>query len=604
MPLQTKTLQSIRVRISAVIITGSVCGALIFEFAWVPRLTELIVNAQSREIRREAEILSDGILPYLLSNQIGAAYETLSVVENRYDNWVAVTLYDAEGQVLYPLEDRQPESGQYHVTETAMIAFEGRDLGRLSVVADIEPEILRLRNEVWRIVSAGLGVLALILLGIAFVVDRLFIRRLIQVAHAADELAVGNYELLLPKGDDEIGQLAHRFESMRIRIQDQTDSLREARARAEVALEARSRFLATVSHEIRTPLNGIIPAAELLSDTPLDASQRQKVDIILTSGKALTTIVDDILDVSMFENGKLVLRDAPFSPAEICDDAFEILRANAEAKGLALIKDCTVPADLICRGDANRLRQILINLFGNAVKFTKEGSVSFAGSATETSEDRARLVFEVTDTGIGIETVALPRIFQRFEQADGSMTRRFGGSGLGLSIVKSLVDAMGGTVSVQSVIGVGSTFRVEVELDVTSAPVKHAEEATPEPALIGAGRSALIVDDNEINLTVAAAMLARLGFDVETADTGEAALAKTRDRTFDIIFMDMHMPEMDGLIATRHIRNGPGLNTATKIVALTASVQAEDMEKCRAAGMDTLLAKPLRIDTLQAFLSG
>lgn len=585
------------------IVVGALFGVLLFEFVWVPRMTELIVDSQARELNREVEILSDGVLPFLLSNQIGAVYETLQSVEDNYENWVQVLLFAGDDRLLFPLRLEEVADSETLITETVTIQFQEQNLGRLSVAVDLGSEIQRFRGEVWRMALYGLVIVALILLAIAYVVDKLFTRRLIQVANAADELAVGNYDLSLPKGQDEIGQLADRFDVMRGRIQDQTERLREARLRAETALEARSRFLATMSHEIRTPLNGIIPAAELLAESDLRPEQRHKVDVILTSGKALSTIVDDILDVSMLENGKLVLHQQKFSPAEICNEAYDILRSSADSKGLKIYKTCDVPSDLTCIGDANRLRQVLINLLGNAIKFTRNGSISLKASVANLKPNRVRIFFEVSDTGIGIPEDALERIFQRFEQGDEGTARRFGGSGLGLSIVKNLMDVMGGSVLVKSAVGVGSTFSLEIDLEVTTAPVKVAPPKTTGASAPGAGLSALVVDDNPVNLTIASAMLARLGFKVDLAENGLSAVSKAGEEKYDVIFMDMHMPEMDGLVATRRIREGEGPNTKTKIVALSASVQNEDVEKCRAAGMDSFLAKPLRMERLQDFLT-
>jgi signal transduction histidine kinase/ActR/RegA family two-component response regulator len=599
----TINFQSIRFRISAVIVIGALFGVLLFEFVWVPRMTQLIVDSQARELRREVEILSDGVLPFLLSNQIGAVYETLQSVEDNYENWVQVLLFADDERLLFPLRLEEVADSETLITETVTIQFQEQNLGRLSVAVDLGSEIQRFRGEVWRMALYGLVIVALILLAIAYVVDKLFTRRLIQVANAADELAVGNYDLSLPKGQDEIGQLADRFDVMRGRIQYQTERLREARLHAETALEARSRFLATMSHEIRTPLNGIIPAAELLAESDLRPEQRHKVDVILTSGKALSTIVDDILDVSMLENGKLVLHQQKFSPADICNEAYDILRSSADSKGLKIYKTCDVPSDLTCIGDANRLRQVLINLLGNAIKFTRNGSISLKASVANLKPNRVRIFFEVSDTGIGIPEDALERIFQRFEQGDEGTARRFGGSGLGLSIVKNLMDVMGGSVLVKSAVGVGSTFSLEIDLEVTTAPVKLASPKTTGANAPGAGLSALVVDDNPVNLTIASAMLARLGFKVDLAENGLSAVSKAGEEKYDVIFMDMQMPEMDGLVATRRIREGEGPNTKTKIVALSASVQNEDVERCRAAGMDSFLAKPLRMERLQDFLT-
>jgi CheY-like chemotaxis protein len=245
---------------------------------------------------------------------------------------------------------------------------------------------------------------------------------------------------------------------------------------------------------------------------------------------------------------------------------------------------------------------VLLNILGNAVKFTESGRISLTTHAENLDEGRAKLRFDVADTGIGISQDAIERIFHRFEQEDQGNARRFGGSGLGLSIVKSLVDEMGGTISVQTTKGVGSTFTVDITLDIAQEPAVTNDlpvEAGPEAS----ARLALVVDDSEINRTVASAMLKSFGFDVETADNGLSALSKVHQKKYDVIFMDMHMPEMDGLVATSRIREEDGPNSSTRIIALTASVQQSDVDKCKAAGMDDFMAKPLTTDSLRSILA-
>jgi signal transduction histidine kinase len=594
---------SIRFKVIALITVGAVIGSLLIEFAWAPRMNALLIDTQSREVRREVEILSDGILPYLLSNQIGAVYETLDSVKDRYDNWVEVILYREDGRRIYPLGPAQSASGPAIITESVQIEFEDRSLGLLMVIVDTGPEIQRFRSEQLRMVYIAAGIVALILLGVAYTIDRLFTRRLIQVARAADEMAVGNYDVSLPEGRDEVGVLARSFSSMRAQIQYQTTSLKDARARAEHALEARSRFIATMSHEIRTPLNGIIPVAELLSTSELDPAQQDKVQTIVQSGKALSSIVDDILDMSMLETGKLTLRKDTFSPVTLCDEASAVVRPSAERKGLLFESKYDGPDNMTCLGDMDRLRQVLINILGNAVKFTEVGRVSLRTKIEKTGQDRCRLTFVIADTGIGISEKAMGRIFDRFEQEDQGTARRFGGSGLGLSIVKTLVEAMNGTIGVKSTQGVGSEFTVEIELETTGTQAASTGAKSSVAETIGDNRTALVVDDSEINRTVATAMLESLGFRVDAADNGLSALFKAQQKKFDVIFMDMHMPEMDGLVATRRIREEQGPNTSTRIIALTASVQQEDIEKCRAAGMDAFMPKPLKTDRMKAVLA-
>ncbi len=593
---------TIRFRLIAVILAGIGLIALLFEFAWLPRLDDLVTEAQAREVGREVEILAESIVPYMLSNQLGAIHETLSQVEFRYDNWAALHLVTPEGRKLYPISSVDLPEGPEIITRSAPVTFRDTTLGTLTASIDIAPQIQRFQSAQRNMVLLGAGIVALILAGVLYTIDRFLTRRLVQVARAADAMALGKYDVTLPDGRDEVGTLARSFGAMRGQIQDQTERLEQARARSERALEARSRFVATMSHEIRTPLNGILPVAEMLARTDLDAEQRERVETIITSGNALSSIVNDILDVSMLENGKLTLSSRPMSPARLVSEALDIVRPSAEAKGLTLINRFEAPQDMTCRGDDDRLRQILINLLGNAVKFTERGSITLSGAAVPAQDGQVRLRVEVSDTGIGIPPEHLSRIFGRFEQVDDTTMRRFGGTGLGLSIVRGLTEAMHGTVSVDSTPGQGSRFTLEIPL---APAILRETRSTSDPVQTARAQRAakvLVVDDNAINRSVASAMLKKLGHDVTLAETGREAVAASARSRFDVILMDVHMPELDGLDATRQIRAGGGPNAGTRIVALTASVQARDVDACRCAGMDDFIAKPLSFEALIAAL--
>ena len=595
--------KSIRFRVTAIILMCATVGVVLFETFWLPRLNQVLTDTQTRELEKGVSILSEGVMPYLISNQIGAAYETLQSVDARYPNWVQVTLHMPDGTRLYPLSEVAEFTGSGYATKSVEIEFRDEKIAVLTVVADIAPQIKKFQTEQLRMFLIGLGIVGFLLLANTYFIDRLITRRLLLVKIAADELANKNYDAELPKGSDEVGQLARSFCEMRDRIQDQTAKLDAARVRAEKALEARSRFLATMSHEIRTPLNGIIPVAELLRHSNLEPSQFEKVDIIVKSGKALSSIVNDILDVSMLDGGKLTIQKVEFSPNELVVEALEVVRSTAEHKGLKIVNSFNAPADMRLRGDNSRLRQVLINLLGNAIKFTETGTITLKGFAKPKPNGPCPLRFEVVDTGIGIPDDAMARIFDRFEQVDGSIERRFGGTGLGLSIVKELMDAMDGHVTVQSTIGKGSIFSLDLELEAIDEPTTKNTDSGIEPLARNGNRIALIVDDNGINRTVGSAILSKLGYKAEMAENGIIGVSKAQDQKFDVILMDMHMPEMDGLVATQRIRNTQGPNTRTKIIALTASVQAEDIEKCRVAGMDDFLSKPINIKNLTSMLS-
>jgi CheY-like chemotaxis protein/HPt (histidine-containing phosphotransfer) domain-containing protein len=377
--------------------------------------------------------------------------------------------------------------------------------------------------------------------------------------------------------------------------------LQQAKAAAESASRTKSDFLASMSHEIRTPMNAIMGIADLLAKTALSPEQDKYVQIFRRAGDNLLNLINDILDLSKVEASQLELERTGFSLNDHLEKVTEMVAARAYEKGLAMVCEIApdVPNDLI--GDPTRLRQVLLNLLGNAIKFTQSGEVTLRVAPDANPSVPTALRFTVSDTGIGIPGEKLGEVFERFTQADSSTTRRFGGSGLGLTISKRLVELMGGRIWVESKVGRGSVFAFAVPFEIsaainrpTAAPVGTGPEL-PLPAL-----RILLAEDSPDNCIITMAYLEDTPYQVEIAETGAIACNKFRAGNYDLVLMDRQMPVMDGLTATRTIRAWEQANNRppTPIIALTASALKGDREKCLAAGCTAFLTKPIKQEVL------
>jgi signal transduction histidine kinase len=627
------------------LITLGLAGA-IMEGYWLPRSLERIEREHVRSMQRQLDTLAETLVPLVMGQQLDLINENLDALLAKNPDWVSIHLLDQEGRQWYPMAISEmpppPAAADEAVRPlTAALEADGRPLAKLEARVNLGAYLSAQREEVRNTSLAMMALLLLATVMLALLVELVIHRPLRRLAQAASALARGNYYATLPAaGKDVVGELVNDFSTMRSTLEEQHGALKQeitehqqaqaeldlyrqhleeqvaertaelaaARDVAEAASRAKSAFLANMSHELRTPMNGVMGMIALARRRMSDPRGLEQLDKARTAATNLLTVLNDILDISKIEADRMVLEDLPLRLGDIVDDVLHVLTHKATEKGLRIEID--LPGDLASRplqGDPLRLGQILLNLVGNAIKFTDAGAIVLAARQLDEGDGRLQLRFEVRDSGIGIDAETQTRLFQSFEQADNSMTRKYGGTGLGLAICKRLVQLMGGQIGVESTPGHGSTFWFVVSLKTQDTdadmPAPSAVQQIAEQRLQQdyGGAHVLLAEDEPITQEISRGLLEDVGLRVDVAEDGQQALDLAGQKHYALILMDMQMPVLNGVDATKAIR-ADSLNRDTPILAMTANAFDEDREACLAAGMCGHIAKPVDPEQLYVTL--